>query len=761
MRFFQNCSTSEFSFKRWIDEVHEKAVNEQCLPSSRSFDKFNMMNTALCCVGIFAFLLFSFFVAKRLSFVVPTTHMDGAFQTTSGLFRLQNGEVPGRDFYPYLGVLPIYLCYPFFCLAGGNVSASVFASCFVVLFCCMFSLGTIHFLISRKKNFLYSMCCGSALTVVFYLLSAGVPSISSVLHVQDLLFPGNSLRPIRQFAPYLCVLGLYFLFKNIGKYRFRHVCTGALWVGLFSLWSNDYSLGTLFLAGMGCCIWILTSERHCRRRRLIMFVLVFLIGVFFFYELVTLGNMKSLILYNFRDVARDQYWYFEPLTEESRVYSFSSLWNMFIISLSDLILPFVVLLILFADFCFSGSFGKICLFVIGCILFSGGLIATVGGHSDNYFRYFFLWGVGAAAFYALSIPSCWKYYENTRMVIALVFSLAIAFYGCFFARKEYRNHANAIKDNNAYFYAASLGGYLPVEWKAYLDFLDENRNKSFLEEYWGIASAYLHRNSDWKVDSVIHAFNKTREESSGRIMNKDYIITSSSSLHWTFWNLAQNYWLYEKVFHGYDFLFSVSDSIFVWKKRNSIREFPACDLNTCHLIDHKSFKIESPGMYEIHLDYDYSPRFHSLLVLASPLEVNHSVSFPPYQNQYVFLVSCSDPKVFSLNSICNSGTFKIKSVTAKIIPDDIADIFSPAKAFYLTDGNWERGYYKKSGGFFVRNTKENGEKYITDRFILLPDGSTRKITRVSTNGIYLNVFTEGDSFVPDIFPHQLDVTQRM
>ena len=46
-------------------------------------------------------------IAWRSSLTVPTYHLDGSFQTASGLFRLAEGDVPGRDFYPYLGIGPL------------------------------------------------------------------------------------------------------------------------------------------------------------------------------------------------------------------------------------------------------------------------------------------------------------------------------------------------------------------------------------------------------------------------------------------------------------------------------------------------------------------------------------------------------------------------------------------------------------------------------------------------------------------------------
>ena len=77
--------------------------------------------------------------------------------------------------------------------------------------------------------------------------------------------------------------------------------------------------------------------------------------------------------------------------------------------------------------------------------------------------------------------------------------------------------------------------------------------------------------------------------------------------------------------------------------------------------------------------------------------------------------------------------------------------------FYLTDGNWIRGYYRKSGGFFVKNTQKNSGRYVAGALVQLPDGTQRKITQIWGSAQYLNVFTEGDSFVTPVFPPQLDV----
>lgn len=83
-------------------------------------------------VGIFIFFLTNLiFFSLYSSINLPTQHLDGAFQTASALFRIENGEIIGKDFLPYLGLGPFLILFPFFKIAGGNLFASVFAAKFI------------------------------------------------------------------------------------------------------------------------------------------------------------------------------------------------------------------------------------------------------------------------------------------------------------------------------------------------------------------------------------------------------------------------------------------------------------------------------------------------------------------------------------------------------------------------------------------------------------------------------------------------------
>ena len=52
-------------------------------------------------------------ISWKASLYSPTFHIDGAFQTAAGLFKMKSGQVPGIEFFPYLGIGPIVLLYPF------------------------------------------------------------------------------------------------------------------------------------------------------------------------------------------------------------------------------------------------------------------------------------------------------------------------------------------------------------------------------------------------------------------------------------------------------------------------------------------------------------------------------------------------------------------------------------------------------------------------------------------------------------------------
>ena len=88
----------------------------------------------------------SFFMAQ----VISLNHLDGAFQTASALIRFGNNSVVGKDFFPYLGIGPLIMHWPFFKLLGSSVSAATAASQFLTLILLVVSLSLLLHILLRQ-----------------------------------------------------------------------------------------------------------------------------------------------------------------------------------------------------------------------------------------------------------------------------------------------------------------------------------------------------------------------------------------------------------------------------------------------------------------------------------------------------------------------------------------------------------------------------------------------------------------------------------
>jgi hypothetical protein len=215
---------------------------------SRIFTKIQPIVFRL--VIIFFWVGWAIFYSLHETINIPTYHLDGAFQTASGLYRLDAGQFPGKDFYPYLGVGPLYVLYPLFKALGSDVSSSIFSADFTVAVVVMLSIAFIWHMLWQPKSFITSVAAGS----VLFFLYIGFSIVNRVLFNQPILMeqiglsPGNSLKPLRSFAPYLAAIIFYFFVLNISSTRMKYITAGML-TGLILLWSNDYAITTSFLFG--------------------------------------------------------------------------------------------------------------------------------------------------------------------------------------------------------------------------------------------------------------------------------------------------------------------------------------------------------------------------------------------------------------------------------------------------------------------------------------------------------------------------------
>ena len=108
--------------------------------------------------------------SSTAAIALPIFHLDGAFQTASGLYRLDAGQFPGRDFFPYLGPGPLFVLYPIFKLCGANLAASTFSAQLLVLLTSALAVSLVWHLIWRPRSFITSLVAGTLL----YWLPVGI-----------------------------------------------------------------------------------------------------------------------------------------------------------------------------------------------------------------------------------------------------------------------------------------------------------------------------------------------------------------------------------------------------------------------------------------------------------------------------------------------------------------------------------------------------------------------------------------------------------
>lgn len=575
--------------------------------------------------SIFLCLIIISLISLTITLNVPTFHLDGAFQTASTLFRLDSGQYPGKDFYPYLGIGPVLILYPLFKFTGSDLAASQFSAHFLTMLFAWGSVSVIIFFLLRKKTFISSLCLG----IIAFL---GMIAISRLFGEELGTSPGNSLRPLRYSAPYLLGIISYLIITTPLPHYLKKYLTGIA-TGIFMLWSNDYALPTVGIFTLFFYVYFYkTSKKNWLKESFIFSIVLMLTWVVLLF-IITSGHPVQLLKYNFIDVASDQWWYFGPY--EDRIFHHTDLAKLI---QPRIIFAFATLLVTFIFSFKTKKIELIILSLIGFTLFSGGSVASIGGHFEiAYFHGFYYWSLLVATisiinaiYYRVSL----SIKTNVNIIFFPTLILVLLTLSSFTSYTYYRD-LNNIKNNKNYFYVDELGGYLNNKWKDYIEFIKNNKNKNVIEEYWGLFGSLNKNFSSWPVDSVIHALGAVREISKKSLDDAEYLITSKfdTSPYWQPWSVSQNYWFYETIFAEWQ-PFIYSPKTIVWKKLPSKRSLKniACTITkdkTAFILD-----TDKEDMYSVKLHYSITANGRYLFM------VQNNLSFAVDSVGYVSL----DPK---------------------------------------------------------------------------------------------------------------------
>jgi hypothetical protein len=192
----------------------------------------------------------------------------------------------------------------------------------------------------------------------------------------------------------------------------------------------------------------------------IYLVSVILIWAIVFY-LATYGQPISLLKYNFISVAGDQWWYFSPYGEYSRLYSIERFPRIFFRDWN----PYGLVAIASVSFLAwkNNSISYLLLAWIGIALFLGGTIACVGGHYDAfYFCALYYWTmtlciVGGVRFISTRISPLNAYLESDSTIPIAMAGVAMCL-ALLTSLSQYKQESLRAKTDPNRFFVTELGG---------------------------------------------------------------------------------------------------------------------------------------------------------------------------------------------------------------------------------------------------------------------------------------------------------------
>lgn len=730
-------------------------------------------------------------VAWRSSLSVPTYHLDGAFQTASGLFRLEEGDVPGRDFYPYLGIGPLLVLFPVFAVMGGQLTDSVFAAFFVTLLSAQLLVAVLVSLLLRRRSLPVFALAAAVPVVVLVVMRfwsgyAGVEGacgncLTLLAYAAE---PGNSLRPVRAIAPYL--LTAVAMLTLLGTWRRR---TSMIVLGIASglvaaLWSNDYGL-----VSAGLMVALVTGLEVLRRRgRWVRSLLLlwgsaagtFVVGGF----LATAGSFIPYLRYNLADVRGDQFWYFGAWDEQYKIFSPGDLIRL--MRAESALLGLAVLAIVLVAAYRRRSVHWLLVGYLGTATLLGGTIATFGGHAAYYFWAFRVWALVVVAvglvllvrrellLHRPNLAHRWVRWAGTvRRVAVGAVVLALLATGALAIRDTARTQSLLASDSR-YVVDEELGGYLDEEFADHVAFARENGDE-VVEEYFGLLGSVDGPNPDLAVDAVIHGLGDQREAFAEHMAGRPATVVTTApdaSDGWAAWNLTANWWFYKDLFRSYS-PEQTSPMTLVWKNT----EPATWDSVPCKVVGyHVELSAQTSGLYEVDLQYRGPGRnSRSFSMVSTNLDVPGTGGFmalDPGAASQAFPVYVHDPRSgvtnLAMKDVPATDGRPISTLTgctarAIVVPEGAGtmEIFggvlrannllsywgTPADASFRT---WKDGINTDYAALLLPRTEKNLRRVMDAATVRFDDGDTRTIEDVTLTASFIVVRLDGEVLDPDV-----------
>ncbi len=578
------------------------------------------------------------FVVAVMSFLnLNLVPIDGLLQTYNSTRRMDLGEIPYRDFVPYLGLGPVFVNFLGAKLFGSTlVGQFMFINVLHLLIgiFILFVLFEVFFKEEKKKKFLPPAVV--ALTGI-YLVGLHFPFKSIFFILGEYTRPGNSALGLRAVILFLTI----YVCLKIEKGRL--VFLGYLLIGLSLTWSVDYALATYIIGSLIFRFPSVPTFSRVLKNTLANLIIGGCIG-FLLISTLTKNSFNPWYSANYLTQRDFQFWYFG--IDENFVYGIDTIPYLLAYAASVL----MATLYLFVNFNKS-NFTK---FLTITASTSIGIASQINSApSPRYLVFALLVNVFGFLGLLTSISNGGLHFKNLSLELRLVIGERILTQlSCI--RDTFRKHqrfliaallilvfginlvvANSFVRNNIY--VQKLGGYVDprlIESVQNGEKLGKTQDTKILSTYSGITSIIAGKTNATKTDYIIHAFTQSERNNwinALKDQNTKVVITTRSDvLRWEPWIARANWWFYSELLKQYQIKQVGTYQVYWSRKTSDSREFVDLNNFSCSIneIDsgnaYVSITPSDPNLIDIEKDLIFSIElaYESLNLSFKPLSRN-------------------------------------------------------------------------------------------------------------------------------------------
>ena len=722
---------------------------------------------------------------------------NGSFQNYNIVRRILDGQAPFKDFAVYLGLgHALILSIPQFFFGNNFAAHLVISNCIVLLCFALFcySISRIILKDSLKSVILTLMLCFFSILISLKPVFFEKIMNNTILNVFNLGTKiGNSALIIRLVIIAIMLILLPNLLEKrllwLNDFNYKKETLIGLIAGMSILWSNDggiswflsFSLiyALLQIKYKGVSLKLLKST--------ILYIACSIVSLFIISFVVTRGNPLAYFE-KMIGIGSYQKWFYEDLKPTSILeYNLN-----FYTGISIFLIVFFMIKFIRSKL---NDSKMMTYFWISVTLFSLFIQTTTyffssGSSRNNGVMYLSVFIVLISYFLKQLLNQLIKHKfdensQNSRLTLSyswifIVLSICLIV----ILPKTFLSHLSPRYNHSGQMFLQKLGWLNspdPNQIKRTIDFLG---NDKVFSTYASAVESLTEQFQPSGFDYIINVMGDKQRIKYMKSFNTDnfrYAVTIHPSIAWGDWIISANWFFHRELYMNYLPVFENGYQVY-WERKNGqtnegkkelaikfeiieisdseIRIKVKTDTKENGILDTRIEHSLKFKQFFKNLDFQKSMTWNDLGVSAVRKSQDSNFRKNPGLNIGMNPSSNSNISYFPITLVNGSGTVLIRAVPKNNVKiniqkfeilnffdkTDINLVTTDEIDFFLTDGNWDRGYSKFFVGFFVPNIDVCRQLYKIGNFIELSSSEKREIVKTTQYDLYLYVYLAGEVF---------------